>query len=83
LGALASPATATKEIEDDESQVGAIAVPDSDAVFGVFGASVLTVSKPPGRAPTEAEGGVTVTEIVQLELAGKVPPVIGHVPDTA
>ena len=81
MGALASPATATKEIEDDESQVGAIAVPDSDAVFGVFGASVLIVSEPAGRAPTE--GGVTVTEIVQLELGGSVPPVLGHVPDTA
>ena len=75
------PATAAKEIEDDESQVGATAVPDSDALFGVFEASVLIVSVSPEKAP--AEGGVTVTEIVQLELAGSVPPVLGHVPDTA
>jgi hypothetical protein len=80
LGALASPATAIKEIEDDESQVGAIAVPDSDAVFGVSKASVLIVSKPPGRTPIEEEGGVRVIEIVQLERAGSVPLGLGHVP---
>jgi hypothetical protein len=81
LGALASPTTAVKEIEDDESQVGAIPVPDSDAVFGVFEASVLIVSEPAGRAPTE--GGVRVTEIVQLELAAS-GTVLEHVPpDTA
>jgi hypothetical protein len=83
LGALASPTTPTKEIEDDESQAGAIAVPDSDAVFGVFEASVLIVSKPPVRAPTE--GGVRVIEIVQLELAASDSgTVLVHVPpDTA
>jgi hypothetical protein len=83
LGALASPATASKESEDGESQVGVIAVPDSDAVVGMLEASVLIVSVPAGRAPTEVEDGVRVTEIVQLELGGSVPPVIGHVPDTA
>jgi hypothetical protein len=66
---------------DGLSVTGAIAVPDSDAVFGVFEASVLIVSVSPEKAPTE--GGVTVTKIVQLELAGSVPPVLGHVPDTA
>jgi hypothetical protein len=81
LGALVSPATAAKEIEDGESQVAAIPVPDSDVVFGVFVASVLIVSEPAGRAATE--GGVRVTKIVQLELAASVP-VLGHVPpDTA
>jgi len=83
LGALASPTTPIKEIEDDESQVGVIAVPDSDAVVGVIEASVLIVSVPAGRAPTEVEDGFRVTEIVQLELGGSVPPAIGHVPDTA
>jgi hypothetical protein len=78
LGALASPTTAVKEIEDDESQVGVIPVPDSDAVcVPVIGAFVIMVSVPGGRAPTE--DGVRVTEIVQLELAGSVP-VLGHVP---
>ena len=77
MGALASPTTAVKEIEDDESQVGVIPVPDSDAVcVPVIGAFVIMVSVPGGRAPTE--GGVRVTEIVQLELAASVPEV-GHV----
>jgi hypothetical protein len=81
LGALTSPATATKEIEDDESQAGAIPVPDSDAVcVPLIGAFVVTVSEPGGRVSTE--GGVRVTEIVQLEPAGSVPG-FGHVPDTA
>jgi hypothetical protein len=72
LGALAAPTIAfPKEIEGDESQVGATAVPDSVAVFGVFGASVMIVSEPDGRAPTES--GFTVTKIVQLELAASVP----------
>jgi hypothetical protein len=77
LGALGSPTTAVKEIEDDESQAGTIPVPDSDAVCVLFiGAFVIMVSEPGGRAPTE--GGVRVTEIVQLELAASVPEV-GHV----
>jgi hypothetical protein len=81
LGALASPTTPIKEIEDDESQIDAVvAVPDSDAVFGVLEASVLIVSKPPGRTPIEEEGGVRVIEIVQLERAGSVPLGLGHVP---
>ena len=58
-------------------------VPLSDAVFGVFEASVLIVSVPAGRTPTEVEDGFRVTEIVQWELASSVPPAIGHVPDTA
>jgi hypothetical protein len=45
LGSLASPATAIKEIEDDESQVGVIPVPDSDAVcVPSIGAVVAMVS---------------------------------------
>jgi hypothetical protein len=84
LGALALPATPSKEIEDEESQVGVIAVPDSDAVCVLLiGAFVLMVSVPAGRVPKEVEGGVRVTEIVQWELASSVPPAIGHVPDTA
>jgi hypothetical protein len=54
-----------------ETATGAIPVPDSVAVFGVFEASVLIVSEPDGRAPTES--GFTVTKIVQLELAASVP----------
>jgi hypothetical protein len=82
LGALASPTTAfPNEIEDDESKVGTIPVPESDAVFGVFEALVLIVSEPEGRAPTE--GGVTVTEIVQLELAASGTAVEHVPPDTA
>ena len=77
MGALASPTTAVKEIEDDESQVGVIPVPDSDAVcVPLLGAFVVMVSEPGGRVPTE--DGVRVTEIVQLELAGNWPEV-GHV----
>jgi hypothetical protein len=71
----------SKGIEDDESQVGAIPVPDSDAVFGVFGALVLIVSEPAGRAP--AEGGVRVTEIVQLAFAASETAVEHVPPDTA
>jgi hypothetical protein len=45
LGALTSPATAEKEIEGDESQVGAIPVPDSDAVrVPLISAVVVMVS---------------------------------------
>ena len=82
MGALASPTTPIKEIEDDESQAGVIPVPDSDAVCVLLiGAFVIMVSVPGGRAPTE--DGVRVTEIVQLELAASWPE-LGHVPpDTA
>jgi hypothetical protein len=81
-GALASPTTAfPKGIEDDDSQVPAIPVPDSEAVFGVFVALVLIVSEPAGRAPKE--GGVRVTEIVQLELAASATAVEHVPPDTA
>jgi hypothetical protein len=49
LGALASPTAAVKEIEEDESQVGAIPVPDSDAVrVPLIGAVVVMVRVPAG-----------------------------------
>ena len=82
MGALVSPATAAKESEDGESQVAAIPVPDSDAVsVPLIGAFVVMVSVSPEKAPIE--GGVTVTEIVQLEPTCSVPPRLGHVPDKA
>src|ERR1035441_8798382 len=83
FGVLVEPtATLPKFHPVGETVTGAIPVPDSDAVCVPFiGAFVIMVSEPGGRAPTE--GGVRVTEIVQLELASSVPG-FGHVPpDTA
>jgi hypothetical protein len=77
--ALVPVCTSPKASVPGEIVTGAIAVLDSDAVFGVFEASVLIVSVPGGRAPTEVEGGVRVTEIVQLERAAS-GTVLEHVP---
>jgi hypothetical protein len=73
--------TVPKASVPGETVTGAIPVPDSDAVFGVFEALVLIVSEPAGRAPKE--GGVRVTEIVQLELAASGTAVEHVPPDTA
>jgi hypothetical protein len=83
FGALVVPVcTLPKASVPGETVTGAIPVPDSDAVsVPLIGAFVVMVSVSPEKAPIE--GGVTVTEIVQLEPTCSVPPRLGHVPDKA
>jgi hypothetical protein len=71
LGALASPATASKESEDDESQVGVMPVPLSDTVVVGMGAVVVMVSVA-GCEPVVV--GLKVSPTVQLLPAANVAP---------